>query len=227
MAKLSGSAGTFFGYSVAVAGNWIVVGVIYDDTQGIDAGAVYVFSNTSSSSLWTLMTQLLAADGGAGARFGFSVAISKDATQIVVGAYWDDFNTTTTDSGAAYLFWSTDTTTSTTTSTMEYTQMGKFVAVNRATSDFLGTSIAIENKIVVVGAEGDDEYTGSVYILDTGFSSPLPTMTTNSPTSIAPRPTNTTGSPFLLPLPTMTTNSPTSIAPRTPPAVHSRRHLQQ
>jgi hypothetical protein len=56
----------------------------------------------------------------------------------------------------------------------------------RDSNDQLGASIAIENNIVVVGAPYDNsasgfEYAGSVYILDTGFSSPTTELpSTNS-----------------------------------------------
>jgi hypothetical protein len=199
MAKLTGSTDSYFGYSVAVAGNWIVVGA-YGDYLG--SGSVFVFTKTSSS-LWTQMTQLLAADGLAEDNFGTSVSISKDASTIVVGAGYGDLEKTIPNSGAAYLFRTTNTATTmtSTTTTMEYTQMGKFVADDRETEDGLGASIAIENNIVVVGVWGDDNYTGSVYILDTGSPEndssappPLP-ATTDSPPSIAPVPQSTTTAP--------------------------------
>jgi hypothetical protein len=149
----------------------------------------------------------------------------------VVGAENDGFNATITNLGAAYLFRTTNTTTSITT--VKFSQNGKFVAADRDTDDELGTSIAIENNIVVVGASGDDSKKGSVYILDTGFSStttptakpvaspsPTPVPTTVSP---KPQPTNppiSTNAPTnpendssTAPTLPMTENSPTSIAP--------------
>jgi hypothetical protein len=153
------------------------VGAPHDDnTNGSNAGAVFVFTKTSSSSTWTQMTQLLASDGAESDFFGISVSISKDASTIVVGAYYVDFNSNITDSGAAYMFRNINstTTTTTTTSTVEWTQMGKFVAADRNTNGSLGSSIAMENNIVVVGAWGDDSGTGSVYVVDTGLSSSTP-----------------------------------------------------
>jgi hypothetical protein len=170
-AKLTGSMSSDFGYSVAVTRNWIVVGAFGDDnSNGNGAGAVFVFTKTSSSSssTWTQMTQLLAADGAAEDWFGISVSISKDASTIVVGADWVDFNSNITNSGAAYMFRNINSMT---------TQMGKFVAADRNANNSLGSSIAMENNIVVVGACGDDSYTGSVYVVDTGFSSSTPPPT--------------------------------------------------
>jgi hypothetical protein len=183
--KLTGPTDSWFGSSVAVAGSWMVVGAERDDNiKGTNAGAVYIYSKTSSSSSpWSQITQLLAADGANSDYFGKSVAISKDASTIVVGAYWDDFSdstTTTTDSGAAYLFRATI---STTTAAVEWAQMGNFVAADRASNDQLGISIAIEDNIVVVGAVGDDTNQGSAYVLDTGF----PPKASPSPSSVPSR----------------------------------------
>jgi hypothetical protein len=37
------AAGSYFGWSVSISGNVIVVGAIYDDTDGAESGAAYVF----------------------------------------------------------------------------------------------------------------------------------------------------------------------------------------
>jgi hypothetical protein len=50
------------------------------------------------------MSQLSAVDGAVEYNFGRSVAVSKDESTIMVGASGNDFNTTITYSGAAYLF---------------------------------------------------------------------------------------------------------------------------
>jgi hypothetical protein len=227
-AKLTGSTVTNFGSSVAVTGNWIAVG---DNTNGNDAGAAFVFTKMSSSSTWTQMTQLLAADGAEYDYFGTSVSITEDASTIVVGAHLVDLNSTIYNSGAVYMF----RTINSTTTTVQWTQMGKFVAADPDTGDGLGSSIAVENNIVVVGADGDDSNTGSVYVVDTGFSSSMPPTTTptavptTSPTTtpVTPEPTlgrtfnptippsldNSSSSTPLLPM----TNSPAFAVPVLPP----------
>ena len=44
----------YFGYSVAISGNTIVVGAQYDGTGANDAGSAYVFDAASGNLLWTL-----------------------------------------------------------------------------------------------------------------------------------------------------------------------------
>jgi hypothetical protein len=187
-AKLIGATGQV-GHSVAVSGNWIVAGAPSDDnSNGSDAGAVLVFTKMSSSQKWTQVTRLLAADGASSDLFGSSVSISKDATTLVVGATRVDFNTSIVDSGAAYMFRITNSTT--TMGVAEWTQVGKFMAADRDSSDELGFSIAIENNIVVVGASGDDSFKGSAYILDTESTWMTTDPPTAEPTKIAtPQPT--------------------------------------
>jgi hypothetical protein len=133
MAKLTGiSEYGNFGYSVAVAGNVIVVGdYLNDNINGMSAGAAFVFTttSTSSSSSWTLMAGLLAADGYDGDNFGVSLTISKDASTIVVGAPGHDVVKSIgylPNAGCVYLFRTTDSSMTTTeTTTVVWTQSKK------------------------------------------------------------------------------------------------------
>jgi hypothetical protein len=93
-----GAAGDQFGHAVSISGNVALVGAYLDDDSGTDAGAAYVFRWNGSS--WLEEQKLLASDGDANDRFGSSVSISGDVA--LVGAFWDDDNST--DAGAAYLF---------------------------------------------------------------------------------------------------------------------------
>ncbi|MES2440078.1 MAG: choice-of-anchor D domain-containing protein [Verrucomicrobiota bacterium] len=110
-------AGTydFFGSSVAISGNTMVVGA--PDQDGIDAepyvdlayGAAYVY--VRSGTVWTLQATLRASNADQSDQFGYSVAISGD--DIVIGAPYADgsgarekppFNATDFAGGAAYVF---------------------------------------------------------------------------------------------------------------------------
>ena len=87
-----------FGYSVAMSGDRIVVGARWDDDNGFESGSVYAYEPDGTGG-WT-ETKLTAADGAAGDRFGWSVAVSGD--RIVIGAPFDDDNGS--GSGSAYVF---------------------------------------------------------------------------------------------------------------------------
>jgi hypothetical protein len=105
---------------------------------------------------------VLAADGLAYDNFGSSVSISKDASQIGVGAYFQDYNSTITNSGAAYLFRE-----SIPTKKSHQRRRWNGHQWYRATNDKIGSSIAIANNTCVVGASGDDAAKGSVFVVQT------------------------------------------------------------
>ncbi|MCF6226025.1 MAG: FG-GAP repeat protein, partial [Xanthomonadales bacterium] len=112
--------GDWFGWSVAVAGDTVVVGAVGEDSSstGVDstpnesasgAGAAYVFAR--SGVIWSQQAYLKASNADYGDRFGSSVAASGDT--IVLGARLEDSSTTVVDStpnnsaddaGAAYVF---------------------------------------------------------------------------------------------------------------------------
>ena len=96
---------SYFGQSVAVSGDTIVVGAYYDDaTDGpIDTGATYVFR--ADGTEW-LVEKLTASDAAGGDGFGYSVSISGGT--VIVGAPWEDDGSgevsQVTNAGAAYVF---------------------------------------------------------------------------------------------------------------------------
>jgi len=101
-AKLSASDGpewAFFGHSVSIDSDAIVVGAYLDNDSGPDSGSAYVFRNDGSGQ-WNEEAKLLTSDGTSEEHFGYSVSSSGDA--IVVGAVGDDDNGEF--SGSAYVF---------------------------------------------------------------------------------------------------------------------------
>jgi hypothetical protein len=164
-----------FGWSVAIANNWIVVGATSPNIYGYN-GAAFVYSNESGS--WTAVTKLLASDGADQDWFGFSVAISGDASTIVVGANWDDDQGS--DSGSAYMFKKDASIVG------GWTEMGKVVAFDGSSGGRFGESIDVFGNVVAVGAFGTD----SAYMYEIGSTeSKVPTSTSE------PSPGASTGAP--------------------------------
>ena len=102
------SAGDIFGFSVAVAGDTIVVGAPHEDssTSGVsssatptvdeamsDAGAAYVVVRNGTT--WVQQTYLKAAQTSVSDIFGFSVAVAADT--LVVGVPYEDSSTAGVD----------------------------------------------------------------------------------------------------------------------------------
>src|SRR5947207_3392035 len=68
------AAGAYFGTSVAVSGNTVVVGTFYNDGVATDAGEAYVFNATTGALVATLHNPTPASDYW-GDFFGLSVAV--------------------------------------------------------------------------------------------------------------------------------------------------------
>jgi len=92
------AATDYFGYSVSISGNTVVVGARYDDDGGSNSGSAYVF--VRSGTTWTQQAKLTASDAQASDDFGWNVDIDKD--HIVVTAPREDTNAS--DAGAVYVF---------------------------------------------------------------------------------------------------------------------------
>ena len=153
--KLTGVEGDKFGYAVAVDGDIAVIGAYQDDDNGVDSGAVYVFSRVEG--VWTQAAKLTAFDGEAYDNFGISVAVDGDT--VVVGAPGNDG--AGADSGAAYVFTRND---------GVWDDGVKLTASDGAALDYFGYSVAVDGDTVLVGAyrdddeENDSEDSGSAYI---------------------------------------------------------------
>ena len=159
-AKLTASDGTKrndFGYTVDISDNTIVVGAFHIDSY---TGAAYVFVKPESG--WKNMTEtakLTATDGAIEDYFGGSLSI--DDSVIVVGAYCDDDNGSS--SGSVYIFKESS------TGWENMTETKKIVAADGAAYDYFGISVGISGQTVVVGAKFDDDSasnSGSLYVFE-------------------------------------------------------------
>ena len=147
------SVGAQFGNAVAINGNTMVVGARFDSTTASQAGAAYVY--VLNNGTWTQQAVLLANDGAAADKFGYSVAISEDT--IVVGAYQDD--TTFTNSGSAYVFVRNG-------ATWSFQQ--KLTANDGTADDEFGNAVEITGEVIAIGSHFADipgtSSAGSVYL---------------------------------------------------------------
>jgi len=98
-----GAAYDYFGTSVAIYEEAIVVGAYGDDDNGYFSGSAHVF--VRSGEVWNHKVKLLAPDGAANDEFGRIVSIYEDT--IVAGARQDDGGSTHVfgiNSGSAHGF---------------------------------------------------------------------------------------------------------------------------
>ncbi|MFN9986587.1 MAG: FG-GAP repeat protein, partial [Pirellula sp.] len=135
-----GAANDQFGNSVAVDGQWMIIGSHLDDDTGSNSGSAYLFQWNGTS--WVQHSKFQGTDTAANDYFGFSVDIDGDVA--VVGAYLND--ALGTNAGAAYVLrW-------------DGAQWGqsKLSSPGISAIDQFGISVAVDGDTVVVGAHGDD-----------------------------------------------------------------------
>jgi hypothetical protein len=149
--------GDNFGFSVAISGDYAIVGAYYEDPDGLNAaGAAYIFRRTGTNT-WDTGFKITASDKAADDRFGYSVAISGD--YAIVGANYEDPDGIT-DAGSAYIFHRTGTNT--------WDAGTKITASDKEANDYFGCSVAISGDYAIVGAHYEDPGgiadTGSAYI---------------------------------------------------------------
>jgi parallel beta-helix repeat protein/predicted outer membrane repeat protein len=155
-----GGVEDYFGESVAISGDYAVVGSYWDDDKGSNSGSAYVYyRNQGGTDTWGFVTKLLAPDGVANDHFGRAVAISGD--YIVVGAYWDDDNGS--NSGSGYVYYRNQ------DGTDAWGYVKKITASDGSDDDGFGRKMAMSGDYLVMSATGEDEKAsnaGAVYIFN-------------------------------------------------------------
>jgi FG-GAP repeat protein len=136
------TANDFFGYSVAISGETIVVGAPIDTVgANVQQGSAYVFVRSGAS--WSQQQKLTAVDGAASDWFGFAVSISGDT--VAVGAFRNTVGSHA-EQGSLYVFVRSGT---------SWSQQQKLTASDGAANDHFGGSAAISGNTVVVGSPND------------------------------------------------------------------------
>jgi hypothetical protein len=164
-------AGDFFGYSVSLSGNTLVVGAPNEDSHatGVDgdqadnsavhSGAAYVFIRNGTT--WSQQAYLKASNTNAEYQFGYVVSLSGNT--LVVGAPNESSNATGVNgdqadnsavrSGAAYVFIRNGTT---------WSQQVYLKASNTDADDLFGCSVSLDDDTLVVGAPWEDSHATGV-----------------------------------------------------------------
>lgn len=157
----------YFGYSVDIYNNTVVVGAWSEDssTSGInpstnnslvDPGAVYVFVRDDSG--WSQQAFIKASNTDNYDHFGDSVAIHENtivvgtryedsSSPIINGSQGNDANRTDRDYGAAYVFRRVG---------VSWAQEAYLKAPNAGYRDYFGYSVDIHGDFIIVGATEED-----------------------------------------------------------------------
>lgn len=127
----------YFGTSVSVSGDTVVVGAFRDNSIGVASGSAYIFEKDNDGA-WPQTAKLTASDGAENDLFGRNVSISGDT--VVVGA----------SNGSTYVFkkpvggW------------MDMTESAKLTALDGVARAGFGT-VSVSGDTAVVGASMDND----------------------------------------------------------------------
>jgi len=152
-----GAAGEYFGWSVSISGDTLIVGAPVHP----GGGAAYLFERDEEGPTnWGQVAKLSASDGAAISWFGRTVAISGGT--VVVGARADEAHGGG-QSGSAYLFekptdgWANN------------TETAKLTTSGASYEDYFAEFAAISGDVVLVSAGGDDAgglASGAAYLFE-------------------------------------------------------------
>jgi hypothetical protein len=139
-----GAAGEQFGIAVAISGDTVVVGALYDESApGVPSGSAYVFVRSGTS--WTQQQKLSPTDGAPSDWFGFFVALAGDTA--VVGAPLDD-----AAAGSVHVF---------VRSGAVWSEQQQLFQPAGAPGDQFGFCVSISGETLVVGSRFDDTAAGA------------------------------------------------------------------
>ena len=155
-----GAEGDWFGWSVAISSDTVVVGAHFDDDNGTASGSAYIFErNAGGDNSWGQVAKLIASDGAEGDKFANQVAIS--GATVLVGAVWDDDHGH--NSGSAYIFERNA------GGNDNWGEVTKLTASDAAADDVFGNHVEISGDTLVVGANLNDAVgtdSGAAYIFE-------------------------------------------------------------
>jgi hypothetical protein len=151
-AKLTApDAGGWFGVSVSVSGDLVLVGAQLSDAAAQDAGAAYVFRRDGG---WVWEATLTGSEAAPFDWLGHAVAIDGDVA--IASAHLDDG--VAEDAGAAYVFRRVE---------GAWAEEARLTASDGSFEDEFGTSVDVRGSLAIVGARFADQLgsnAGAAYV---------------------------------------------------------------
>ncbi|MBF0452859.1 MAG: carboxypeptidase regulatory-like domain-containing protein [Candidatus Magnetomorum sp.] len=147
-----GKSNDYFGYDVAISGEYAAIGSYRSDAKGMNVGSVYIYQYDKGN--WNYHSKIVPNDGSTNDYFGFSLDLQ--GTRMIIGAYGDDDKGPS--SGSAYLY---------AFNQSQWEFQKKYIASEGQSYDYFGYDVSISDRGVIMGAYGHDEkgsMAGAVYI---------------------------------------------------------------
>jgi|GEM_PF-779152 len=137
----------WFGFSVDIAGDMLVIGVPGDDTKGNQAGAAEVYRYDPGSLDWVLLNTFIPSDIMNLHRFGHAVAVSGFV--VAIGCPGDDANGWM--AGSVYVFRYRG--------AGQWLQEDKLFAPQARVEDYFGSAVDATSNLIIAGSYGNDDDT--------------------------------------------------------------------
>ena len=151
-----------FGTSVAISGDWILVGAHHEDEDVNDmnalnnCGSAFFFYRNGGG--WDSVQKVVASDRSVNSEFGIDVGM--DGFRAIVGSYRHDNDTVGIEKGAAYAF---------SFNGSAWVQSKQLEASDRMRDDEFGWSVDVSGSYFIVGSPKNDlDESGSNAMINTG-----------------------------------------------------------
>ena len=138
----------FFGASVGVDGDTVVVGALSDDGAAVNSGTAFAFVRSGGS--WAEQERFFPADGGGGDAFGTSIALVGDVAVVGAPSHSDPIS----GQGAAYVFTRTG---------VAWTQTAKLLPTDPSAQAGFGTQVSYDGTHIAVATASGAE---AVYVFE-------------------------------------------------------------
>lgn len=152
--SIDGSAWSYFGNSISLFGNYMLIGAPHNRVNDIKSGSAYLFAYNNRS--WKLIQKIFPDDAGLEDYFGASVSMSD--SRLLIGSPRSNGNQPF--SGSAYIFEYDEN---------NWIQSQKLTAFDGISFDEFGYSVSLAGNRALIGSPSDDDFgsiSGSAHIFE-------------------------------------------------------------
>lgn len=146
----------FFGFSIDIDGDRMVVGSPVIDTITADTGSAWVYERNAAGD-WVLIQELSFSMPDLNDYYGWDVTVSGD--RIAVGSILDDDTGPGPDGSGAVFIWEE-------TAPGVWTETDKLFSSTPVNQGQFGYSVDLQGDRLVVGSRGDDQFRGAAFVFE-------------------------------------------------------------
>ncbi len=160
-----GAAGDFFGQSVSLQNDILVVGAFFDSDNGVKSGSAYVYNrDLGGRDNWGEVKKVIASDGAANDLFGISASVFGNTIVIGANAGYEGLTP-----GVAYVYERNE------GGSNNWGEVKKLIPSNGRAGDAFGFAVSGFDDTIAVSAYLSNEngsQSGSIYLFERNLGSP-------------------------------------------------------